>query len=245
MRWFEPLIAVALTTLCACSATPRTVADYRPYTCIPPVRSMAQPIPPDATSVRMAVIGDSITAGGPQGGRGGKGWPRVVTAQLQAQGMDLVTDVGAEGASGYVNLGHGGHVFADKIALRVRRDDRLVVFFGSINDKKATSGQMAHATCDTLRSAEEAAPSARLLVIGPAWMNADPPDYVLRSRDILRDQTAALGGRFVDPLEERWFVDRPDLIGQDGTHPTDAGHEYMASKILPVIEQELTAPAAP
>jgi lysophospholipase L1-like esterase len=193
----------------------------------------------------MAVIGDSITGGTQQGGRGDKGWPRLVTAQLRAQGMDLVTDVGAEGASGYVNVGHGGGVFADKIADRVRREDRLVVFFGSINDAKATPGQMAHATCDTLRSAEEAAPLARLLVIGPSWTNANPPDYVLRSRDILRDRAEALGGKFIDPLGDGWFVDRPDLIGKDGVHPTDAGHEYIASKLRPVIEQELTAPSAP
>ena len=63
----------------------------------------------------MAVIGDSITSGTQQGGRGDKGWPRIVTAQLREQGMDLVTDVGAEGASGYVNIGHAGGVFADKI----------------------------------------------------------------------------------------------------------------------------------
>lgn len=245
MRWFAPLTAVVLTALCACSAAPRTAADYQPYTCVPANRSAAQPEKPGTTPLRMAVIGDSFTSGSPQGGRGDKGWPRLITAQLNAQGMDLVTDVGAEGASGYVNIGHGGGVFFDKIAKRVKKEDRVVVFFGSINDSKATPGEMAHATCDTLRNAEEAAPSARFIVVGPSWANDDPPDYVRRSRDILRDRAASLGAKFIDPLDDRWFVDQPELIGKDGVHPTDAGHEYIASKLKPIIEQELTEPPSP
>ena len=103
---------------------------------------------------------------------------------------------------------------------------------------------MAHATCDTLRSAELAAPAARLLVIGTPWVNADAPAYVLRNNGILRDRAEALGGTFIDPVADGWFVDRPDLIGADGVHPTDAGHAYMAQKIEPVIEELLTAPPA-
>lgn len=244
MRMGDSLIAVVISSVCACSAAP-TAADYQPYTCLPPSRSTVQHIVSGPAPLRIAVVGDSITSGTQQGGRGDKGWPRLINAQLQAQGMDVVTDVGAEGASGYVNVGHGGGVFADKIAKRVRADDTLVVFFGSINDSRATAGQMAHATCDTLRGAIQAAPSARLLVIGPAWTDADPPDYILRSRDILRDRAKSLGARFIDPVHERWFVDRPDLIGEDGVHPTDAGHEYLASMIRPVIEQELATPSSP
>ncbi len=39
---------------------------------------------------------------------------------------------------------------------------------------------------------------------------------------------------------ERWFVDRPDLIGADGVHPTDAGHQYMADMIGPRIRTQLS-----
>jgi phospholipase/lecithinase/hemolysin len=31
-----------------------------------------------------------------------------------------------------------------------------------------------------------------------------------------------------------------DLIGQDGVHPTDAGHAYMAATIAPLIYAQLT-----
>ncbi|MGA7055683.1 MAG: SGNH/GDSL hydrolase family protein, partial [Mycobacterium sp.] len=45
---------------------------------------------------------------------------------------------------------------------------------------------------------------------------------------------------FVDPIGDRWFVDRPDLIGADGVHPTDAGHAYLAAKIAPLIRMQLS-----
>ena len=52
---------------------------------------------------------------------------------------------------------------------------------------------------------------------------------------ILGSEAHAVGAEFVDPIADRWFVDRPDLIGADGVHPTDAGHAYMADKIVPLV----------
>ena len=42
-----------------------------------------------------------------------------------------------------------------------------------------------------------------------------------------------------DPLAEGWFVGRPELIGPDGVHPSDAGHAYLAEKIVPLIAGQL------
>lgn len=52
-------------------------------------------------------------------------------------------------------------------------------------------------------------------------------------------QAQLAGATFVDPIAARWFVSRPDLIGADGVHPTDAGHAYMAGKIAPLIGTQL------
>jgi hypothetical protein len=78
-----------------------------------------------------------------------------------------------------------------------------------------------------------------VLVIGPAWPTADPPATVLRIRDILAFQTGLVGATFVDPIAQGWFVGRPDLIGPDGVHPTDAGHAYLAEQIAPLIGAQL------
>ena len=59
------------------------------------------------------------------------------------------------------------------------------------------------------------------------------------SRHCQRSGRAA-GATFVDPIADRWFVGRPDLIGADGVHPNDAGHAYIADKIAPLIGAQLT-----
>jgi lysophospholipase L1-like esterase len=246
MRLSLPVTAVLLTTLCACAtSTPTTSAAYEPYTCIPAPRLPATSTAPPGAHQLIGVIGDSYTSGSPQGGNGVNRWTARVTDDLKQQGIDVVIYRGSEGGSGYVQKGRNtGEVFADKVKEAVKPSEKLLIFFGSRNDSKATEGEMAHATCDTLRSAEMAAPEARLLVIGTPWVNGNVPAYVLRNNNILRDRTQALGGTFIDPVTDGWFVDRPDLIGADGVHPTDAGHVYMAQKIEPAIEKLLTAPPA-
>jgi lysophospholipase L1-like esterase len=62
---------------------------------------------------------------------------------------------------------------------------------------------------------------------------------VLGIRDALKYQAGVAGATFIDPIAQGWFVGRPELIGKDGVHPTDAGHAYMAEKIAPLIGAQL------
>ena len=226
-----------LVCVCSCSSTRENEpVDAAPYTCIPPAR----PTAPTATQKRIAVIGDSFTGGSPQGGTGERRWTAVATSLLQADGLDVVMKVDAERGAGYFAKGkRTGQVFRDKIPATVTSGDSVVVVFGSINDASATAGQMARATCDTMRDAEIAAPASHLVIVGPSEGTAKPPEPLLSTRDVVRTRAAELGATFIDPIADKWFVDRPDLIGADGLHPTDAGHEYMAQKIAPVIAELL------
>jgi len=163
-----------------------------------------------APSTHIAVIGDSYTAGSTEGG------------------------------AGYGQPGSHGSVFQDLTARAVRRNDVLVVFFGSRNDQPVNPAEFPDMAAGTLHLARFAAPDARVLVIGPPWPTATPPPAVLTIRNSLRAQAAAIGATFVDPIDAGWFVGRPDLIGHDGVHPTDAGHVYLAEKIAPLIYSQLT-----
>ena len=122
----------------------------------------------------------------------------------------------------------------------VKPDDALVVFFGSRNDQGVDPTQLSVLAYGTFQLARRTAPSAKFLVIGPPWPTADPPDPVLRIRDALKYQAGVAGATFIDPIAQGWFVGRPELIGKDGVHPTDAGHAYMAEKIAPLIGAQLT-----
>ncbi len=193
-----------------------------------------------AAAADIAVIGDSYTAGSGEGGNGPRGWTEIAVQLLAAEGVEVDADVAAEGGAGYGERGHGGSIFGDLTARAVRPTDKLVVFFGSRNDQPVDPQRVADLAADTFRLARTVAPAAKLLVIGPPWPTAGPPPAVLTIRDRLREKAAAAGAVFVDPLAEGWFAGRPDLIGGDGVHPTDAGHAYLATRIAPLIYDQLS-----
>ena len=188
----------------------------------------------------VAVIGDSYTTGTDEGGQGPRAWTARAWQTLAQRGVRVGADVAAEGKAGYAVPGDRGSIFEDLTARAVKPDDALVVFFGSRNDQGVDPGLLADKARDTFVMARRFAPTARFLVIGPPWPTADVPGSVLQIRDVLNARARAAGAAFVDPIGDRWFVDRPDLIGVDGVHPNDAGHEYLANMIAPLIRMQLS-----
>jgi lysophospholipase L1-like esterase len=211
------------------------------------VAYLAHPAPPRAYDIltldfrlsHVAVVGDSYTTGTDEGGRGPRSWTARAWQALAQQGERIAPDVAAEGRAGYGMPGDHDSIFEDLTAHAVKSDDTLVVFYGSRNDQGIDLGTLAAKAHDTFDLAHQLAPGARLLVIGPPWPTADVPLNMLQIRDILGSAAGAAGATFVDPIAERWFVGRPDLIGADGVHPNDAGHQYMADKIAPLIRTQL------
>lgn len=188
---------------------------------------------------RIAVIGDSYTTGTDEGGLGAKAWTSRAWQMLSQRGLRIDADVAAEGRAGYGMVGNRGSVFADLTARAVKPDDVLVMFFGSRNDQGVDLRLLADRVRITFDLARRLAPTARFLVIGPPWPTADVPVGVLQIRDVMHTAAHDAGAAFVDPIERRWFVDRPDLIGADGVHPNDTGHAYMARKIAPLVRNSL------
>jgi hypothetical protein len=189
----------------------------------------------------VAVIGDSYTTGTDEGGLGAKSWTVIAWQTLAQRGLQIASDVSAEGRAGYAVAGDRGSIFEDLTARAVKPDDALVVFFGSRNDEGVDPELLTVRARNDFYLARRIARSARLLVVGPPWPTADVPASMLQVRDVLSTAGRAAGAVFVDPISERWFVDRPDLIGPDGVHPNDAGHEYLAGKIAPLIRSQLSS----
>jgi hypothetical protein len=194
----------------------------------------------DYLANRVAVVSDSYTTGTDEGGVGPKNWTALAWQSLARQQVPITAEVEAEGGAGYGTRGNRGSVFEDLTLRAVDPDDALVVFFGSRNDQDVDPARLSVLIYGTFQLARRSAPSARFLVIGPAWPTANPPDAVLRIRDTLDYQARLAGAVFIDPIAAGWFDGRPDLIGPDGVHPTDAGHAYMADKIAPLIGAQLS-----
>ena len=181
-----------------------------------------------AAQTHIAIIGDSYTTGSDEGVNGAQSWPELAWQLLARRGVEIDADVAAEGGAGYGQRGNGGSVFEDLTAQALRRNDVLVVFFGSRNDEAVDPAMFPDFAAGTFQLARFAAPAAKFLVIGPPWPTASPPPSVPKIRDSLRQQAAAGA-----------VLDQPDLIGRDGVHPTDAGHSYMAQRIAPLIYDQL------
>ena len=226
MRHLTTLLLAAVLCVSSVVSAPGSAYAYR---------NVRPGTPPD----RVAVISDSYTNGTNFGGQGPRSWAAQAGRNLDAWGVPIAEDVAAEGRAGYVVRGDHGSIFRDLTARAVRPDDALVVFFGSRNDEGADLMQVSAMAHDAFMLARATAPNAKLLVIGPPWPTADVPPAVLQIRDVLAMQAGMAGATFVDPIAERWFVDRPDLIAPDGVHPTDAGHDYLAGLIAPRIKAEL------
>ncbi len=188
---------------------------------------------------RVAIVGDSYTNGTPIGGQGANAWPVRAWRTLARQGVQVVADVAAEGGAGYGVRGDQGNLFGDLTPRAVKPDDALVVFYGSRNDQGVDPNVLSGQIFNAFAQAHGIAPTARLLVIGPPWPTADVPSTVLQVRDILAFQAMLAGATFIDPIAAGWFMNRPDLIGPDGVHPTDAGHAYMGDTIAPLIGDQL------
>lgn len=188
----------------------------------------------------VAVVGDSYTTGTDEGGLGSRSWTSRAFQVLGSRGSRISSSVAAEGRAGYATPGDHGSIFEDLTARAVQPDDALVVFFGSRNDQGVDPATLTVKTNAALDVARQLAPAARLLVIGPPWPTADVPPSMYLIRDVLAGAAGAAGATFIDPVAEHWFVGRPDLIGADGVHPNDAGHQYMADKIAPLIRTQLS-----
>jgi lysophospholipase L1-like esterase len=225
-RFATFLISVALLVGLVLNAPSMRMTPYDALTAGSPV-------------TRIAVIGDSYTNGTAIGGQGSKAWPTLAWMTLARRGMPVAADVAAEGRAGYGVRGDQGNLFGDLTPRVVKPDDALVVFYGSRNDQGIDPNVLSGQVFNALSLARGIAPNARLLVIGPPWPIPDVPPAVLQIRDVLSFQSMLAGATFVDPIAAGWFMDRPDLIGPDGVHPTDAGHAYMADKIAPLIGDQL------
>jgi lysophospholipase L1-like esterase len=191
----------------------------------------------------VAIIGDSYTSGSAVGGNGAANWTAVARDLLEADGYPVDLAVLGLSGSGYVRAGGTGLTFTEGVPKIVTDRTQLVVIFGSINDGASAPDAVAASAAQALQNVDLVAPGVRIVIIGPQWINGDPPANLLAIRDGL---ASTVGGRarltFVDPLAEGWFGDSSAaLIGSDGLHPTDAGHRHLAELIASRIAAAIDA----
>lgn len=208
--------------------------------------SRAQALGCDPLKERVAIIGDSYTSGAGTDSGTDYRYPSLVARRLGVQ----VEATGYNG-SGYVARGpRPFDTTFPEAASEVDPKSSVVLVFGSRNDAasedtKITPSQIRQAAEQTFETLRATAPKAKIVVVGPPWINADPPPRILKARDSVKKAAETEDLVFVDPLEEGWFSEEIEdgksrFIAKDHIHPTDAGHSYLADQIAPVVRQQLT-----
>jgi lysophospholipase L1-like esterase len=209
----------------------------------PTAAAAAAPAPPDpsscaANSARLpgrgavaAFLGDSYTTGWTGTGIGRRGWPALVGASF---GWRIVNR--AVAGTGFVNPGWTRQPVATRVASVIRARPDVVFLASGHNDRRYATGAVARAADAVIDRLRPALPNATIVVIGPIWQDGAPAASIVRLRDHLRRKAAATGALFIDPLAGRWFAGASHrFIKADGIHPDDAGHRFIAGRVLAVL----------
>jgi len=212
-----------------------------------------------AVSLRRPValfIGDSYAAGS-----GGAGVRRGF-ACLTARAMGWVCLDDGEPGTGYTNAGKvhgagndtyparalgGGTEPADATDATEATepteptdpaDVDVVVVTGGRNDAASPVQVRVAAAGLTLDRLRVAYPNARIVVVGPFWVDDDVPPSLLAFDEGLRAAAAARSLTFLDPIRDRWLTtdQRARWIAADGVHPSVAGHQRIAAKLVAGLE---------
>jgi acyl-CoA thioesterase I len=189
---------------------------------------------PRDTTVRVVVIGDSLSTG--LGTSPRQAWPKLLQSVHLPDKRAVEITNAAENGSGYLAIGEEGDTFGMEVQAAVTPEADVIIFFGSDNDMGADPDELRAAVESTLVAASSRAPKATLVAIGP-MSGSDVPDQVLaevRGSDASAAQNS--GVEFIDPVADQWLSGRADvLLGPDGEHPSVKGQEFLRDKIKQIV----------
>jgi lysophospholipase L1-like esterase len=230
----KPSIAAALAPAASSArAAAWPIVHFRPEAALPDVAPLVTPRLPAGS--RAVVLGDSYTTGLNGAGLGSRNWTTIVG---RSRGWTVVNL--AVAGTGFMNRGWTNQPVRSLVSAAVRQRPDVVVLAAGHNDSRwsaAATGKEADHVIDRLH---RSLPGAVIVIMAPIWQNGSPPARCLVLRDHLRQEAAAVGGIFIDPLAERWFAGANHrFIGADGLHPTNAGHRHIAELVLNALADVL------
>ena len=217
------LLAVTTCLVALTFARNATSPATQPFTPDPVTRTEGRP--------EAVFIGDSYAQGS------GK-WPGMVA---KAQRWEMVNL--ARGGTGYTSQLTGQTAqkgcgldecpsFVEMADVAIKRKPDVVVVAGGRNDGGANIVDATHAL---FRKVRDALPEARIIAIQPMWDATSYPGFLVGYGRVIRKEVEAVNGDYVkigSPL-----AGRPELIKDDGVHPTSAGQKVLAEAINRAIDK--------
>ena len=177
-----------------------------------------------------AFLGDSITDG-----TGAVTKPQFFGAATGARLGWTVFQAGYAGETFLSLAAHVPQMVLSCIASTMRTPDVVVVQAGS-NDvgSGATPAAIAANAVSLLTTIRAGLPAATLYVLGIFWHEAPAAAYIAADAAVRAAVTPY--ARFLGPMADGWIADgNKGIYIWDGIHPTQAGHDYLGTRLASVI----------
>lgn len=182
----------------------------------------------------LLIIGASYSAGW------GATNPRLDYAHRLAADLGWPTSISAEPGAGYVSRGNDGHgSFLEQIqALPSTLRPGLVIIQGGRNDIGQAAAQEEQAVERTLVAIRAKFDDPQIVMVGDVPASLPVAKSAIITNDLLGRAAAHDHAVYIDPIREHWITPadavafRSDVPG----HPNDAGHAYIAHRLLDDLE---------
>jgi acyl-CoA thioesterase-1 len=187
--------------------------------------------PSSAAECRIAVLGDSLTAG--YGLAVADAFPARLEAALRSRGFSCaIVDAGVSGDTSAGGAARVGWVLAD-------RPSHLLVELGGNDALRALPPEELEANLERIVAAARARGVAVMIagMLAPANLGTEyGAAFAAAYRRVVDRHALAFYPFFLDGL-----VGRPTLFQADGIHPNAAGVAVVVERILPTVDAWLRA----
>ena len=200
--------------------------------------------PADGPAVRILLVGDSLVEGTVFGGRGDNNWTRIAQARLARRSpaaCPVVLRVSGRGGAGYVTSGLRHTTFLDQVRAQMTDDVSVLVLAGSNNDSSPAYRNGANYRIHVkhvIAAARAVNPRVQIVITSALRVpGARRPPGAGAVRASLQKVAAVEKVTFVDPNTLNWFARGTvaTVLGGDGRHPTDLGHQMIADGMAPIL----------
>lgn len=192
----------------------------------------AQPMA-TAAPVAVTVIGDDL-ASPAQSGRPVTEWPVLLQRAIPEQRVVSLSTPGSGYTTRPLTSLFGGTFVAR--AQQVARSSQIVLIMGGTNDQRASRVALLRAASETISNAQQAAPDATIVVVGPPSFDQDPPSSLTAVRNALQEAATRGDARFIDPIAQGWFTSGTGYLATDDRSLTVKGEQTLALRIGDVLE---------
>ncbi|CAN5378495.1 SGNH/GDSL hydrolase family protein [soil metagenome] len=190
-----------------------------------------QPLPRPDSLVRVAVIGDSYSAGSDND---------VVWPTLIATGSPLSISVVAVRDASYVGgAGRSGR-FASQVDKALASKPTMIVVFGGLGDAGLPEAQITQSAVDLFAELIRRAPTSELVVLGPIWHEMPVPQVFTTLDDALEKAAWVTRATYISLIHKDWLTAAGTMQGD--VAPTDTGQLVLARQLNSILLEQIREP---